>query len=183
MLFHIQRVSPATNLRIDFSNSSKGESGNGLFVEDGKLIGMPEAKEYRSIDMVPPFIGMFADRCCDEVSTAVTTKLFVCYVDLMQISLSYNRSPLWKEAKVKDLERRIKTFKQRAVSLYSSYQTSEFCTEKFHQLDHVGEDITRFGCLRYGDGGLYESSHRDIKKAYRSTSRKKNSTMKETLTA
>ena len=183
MLCHIEKSSPASNLRIDFSNSTKGSNGNGLYVEDGKLVGMLEAKDYRCIDMVSPFIGMFADRCCDEVSTAVTTELFVSYVEIMQISLSYNNCLLWNEEKVRDLERRIEAFKAKSVSLYGSHHVSELCTEKFHQLDHLGEDIRKFGGLRYGDSGLYESTHTDVKRAYRSSSRKKSSVMKETVDA
>ena len=182
MLEHIQRESPAKGLHIDFSRSGKGFNWNGIYVEDGKLMGMLESKDYRSLDMVSPFMGMCTDRCCDEVSGALTTRLFVRYVDLMQKALSYNTNPvIWNKHRLQELEQMIKLFKIEAVSLYSKYQASELCTEKFHQLDHIVEDIRKYGGIRYGDAGLYESAHTDIKCAYRSGSKRKSSAMKETV--
>ena len=53
-------------------------------------MGMLEAKDFRSVDMVSPFMGMFLDRCCDEASIAPTTNVFVQYVDVMKMALSYD---------------------------------------------------------------------------------------------
>ena len=183
MLAHIQRVSPAKDLRIDFSNA-KGSFGSGLYVEDGKLVGMLEAQDYKAIDKISPFIGMIADRCCDEVVTAPTTTLFVQYVDIMQISMSYNcNSGAWTEDRISELERKIEIFKKNALSLYGTYHASALCTEKFHQLDHICEDIRNMGGLRSGDAGLYEHEHTDIKRANRSGSRKNHTAMMETVSS
>ena len=184
ILSHIQSFSPAKGLRIDFSTSTTSYYGSGLYVDDGKLVGMLEGKDYKSIDMVSPFIGMVVDRCCDEVSSAPTTNLFVQYVNVMQMALSYNNHSMsWTEQKVKRLEDMIRTFKWNALSLYGSYHASMLCTEKFHQLDHIGEDICKMGGLRSGDAGLYEHEHTDIKRANRSGSRKKKTAMEETISS
>ena len=112
MLEDIQRESPAKGLRTDFSISGKGLNWNGIYVEDGKLMGMLESKNYRSLDMVSPFMGKFTDRCSDEVPSALTTRLFVRYVDLMQKALSYNTNPvIWNEYILQELELMIKLFK------------------------------------------------------------------------
>ena len=183
MLSHIQTTSPAKGLRIDFS-TSKGSYGSGLFVEDGKLVGMLEAHDFKVIDMVSPFIGMLVDRCCDEVVTAPTTTLFVQYVDIMQISMSYNyNSSAWTEDMICRLEKMIQLFKKNAVNLYGNHHASALCTEKFHQLDHICEDIRRMGGLKSGDAGLYEHEHTDIKRANRSGSRKSHTAMKETVSS
>ena len=182
MLSHIQETSPSTGLRIDFSSTSKGENGNGLYAKDGKLIGILEGKDYRSVDAVFPFIGMFTDRCCGEHSSALSTNLFVQYVELMQITTSSKESTQWSHAKIDDIERRIKRFKKDALQLYGDHHSSQLCTEKFHLLDHIGEDIRRLGGIRFGDAGLYEYAHTLVKKAYRSGSRRKKSAMDETVT-
>ena len=46
MMSHNQSDSTAKGLRIYFSTTGKGESGNGLYADDGKLIGMLEDKGY-----------------------------------------------------------------------------------------------------------------------------------------
>lgn len=184
MLSHIQTFSPAKGLRIDFSNSAKGSSGSGLYIEEGKLVGMLEAKDYKVIDKVSPFIGMLVDRCCDESETAPTTTLFVQYVDIMQMSMSYNRnSYIWTDERICKLKEMIELFKKNAVSLYGTYHASNLCTEKFHQLDHICEDIRNMGGLRSGDAGLYEHEHTDIKRANRSGSRKTHTAMIETVSS
>lgn len=184
MLAHIQTFSPAKGLRIDFSTSSKESFGSGLYVDDGKLVGMLEAKDYKVIDMVSPFIGMLVDRCCDEVTKAPTTNLFVMYVDIMQMAMSYNgNSMLWTEEMICKLERKIELFKENALCLYGKYHASKLRTEKFHQLDHICDDIRTMGGLRTGDAGIYEHEHTDIKRANRSGSRKNHTAMTETVSS
>ena len=181
MLSHIQRSSSAKGLRIDFSSTSKGDNGNGLYGKDGKLVGMLESKDYRSLDMVFPFVGMLCDRCCGEESSAPSTRLFVQYVDIMQSSMSYRGSQEWCNEKILELERMIIRFKRDAKTLYSDHQVSQLCTEKFHMLDHICEDIRRLGGIKFGDAGLYEYAHTLVKNAYRSGSKRRNSAMDETV--
>ena len=184
MLSHMQTFSPAKGLRIDFSTSSTKNYGSGLYGEDGKLIGMLEGKDYKAVDMVSPFIGMLVDRCCDEVRSAPTTNLFVQYTDIMQMALSYNNNSLsWTEERICKLENMIKKFKSNALTLYGAYQASTLCTEKFHQLDHICEDIRKLGGLRCSDAGLFEREHTDIKRANRSGSRKNHTAMEETVSS
>lgn len=181
MMSHIQSASPAKGLRIDFSTTGKGESGNGLYADDGKLIGMLEAKDYRSVDMVFPFVGMLVDRCCGEEATAVCTKLFVLYVEIMLTTMSYIGTYEWSEQKIQNLEVMIKTFKSNATELFASHQPSQLRTEKFHMLDHIVQDIRRMGGIVFADAGLYEYTHTLVKQAYRTGSRRRQTAMDETV--
>ena len=181
MLSHVQRSSPAKGFRVDFSASCKGESGNGLYGDDGKLIGMLEAKDYKSVDMIFPFIGMFSDRCCGESSIAPCTNLFVEYVDLMQMTMSYRGTKQWTRSKIETLEKMIEQFKNHATDLFGDHQRSRFRTEKFHALDHICQDIRRMGSIVSGDAGLYEHAHTLVKTAYRSGSKRRQSVMDETI--
>ena len=45
------------------------------------------------------------------------------------------------------------------------------------------EDIRKYGGIRYGNTGLYESAHTHIKCAYRSGSKRNSSATKETVAA
>lgn len=62
------------NLRIDFSNRSKGWKYNGFFTESG-IVGMLEAKEMKLVDMIFPIVAGFIDRMCGEDSTCPTTRI------------------------------------------------------------------------------------------------------------
>ena len=181
MLAHIEESSPSSGLRVDMSRSDKGDHGNGLFNSDGNLVGMLEAKDYRSLDMVSPFIGMFLDRCSDEVNEAPTTNLYVQYVELMQMALSHDNCTSWTEERIQLLEQRIIKFKDDARMLYQEFHPSGLCTEKMHMLDHIPFDLRRAGGLRYGDAGLYEYSHTLVKRAYKCGSKRKANAMDETL--
>lgn len=181
MLSHIQSTSPARSMRIDFSKRDKGMNGNGLYNAEGKLIGMLEANDYKSIDKVSPFMGMYFDRCSDETDEAPTTSVFVQYVDIMQMAMSYDTCTSWTESRIQEIERRIRKFKNDTRELYGKFHPSSLSTEKFHMLDHIAQDLRRSGGLRFGDAGLYEYSHTLVKKAYRSGSKRKANSMDETV--
>lgn len=127
---NIERQSREKDLHIDFSRSSKEEKWNGIYADEGKLMVLLGGKDYCALDMVSPFMGMFADRCCNETSTAVTTHLFVSYVDVMQISLFYNAYPtMWNEERLKKLQGKINLFKNQSVSLYAKHKASALRTK------------------------------------------------------
>ena len=183
MLSHIQRFSPVHGMRIDFSKGGSSGHEKGVYGPDGNLIGMLEGKNYRNLDIVFPFVGMFVDRLCDEVSTANSTKLFVHYIDMQQTCLSYKSatSVMWNEEEIIALKREICNFKKMARKLYGEFHASQLGTEKMHMLDHIPDDIRRLGGLRYCDAGLYEYSHTMVKSAHKATSRRRHSAMDETI--
>ena len=173
MLAHIQKTSPMNGLRVDFAGRDKGDYGNGLFNSEGNLMGMLEANDYRSLDMVSPFMGMLFDQCSDKMETAPTTGVFVEYVDIMQTALSYDNKTTWTMNRIHLMEKSIKKFKTDARTLYQDYHPSGLCTEKMHMLGHIPYDLKRAGGLRYGDSGLYEYSPTLLKKPIELDSKEK----------
>ena len=70
-------------LDLDFG-SADGRAGlNGVFEEDG-IVGMLEARDFRNIDQVSPFIGAILDRLCGETMSAPCTTVFTLFVDMVQ---------------------------------------------------------------------------------------------------
>ena len=184
MLAHIERSSYMKGLHTDFSNGGKGDVGNGLYNQKGELMGMLEARNYRSIDMVFPLIGMLVDRYSSGDESASVTRLYTIYVDIMQEALSYNNySHIWSEQWLVLLERNVKLFEIMSRNICSQFQACEFCTEKFHQLEHIIYDLKSLVGLRYGDAGLYEHARTFIKSAYRTGSKPNQFAMQETMTA
>ena len=181
MLRRIEAHSPAKGLHIDFSNDENHEQGNGLYRKDGRLAGMLEGKDYKCLDLVSPFMGMFVDRCCEERVLCPTTKFFTQHADLVANILCYNSNSTWNIKKIHQLEIDIKSFKEKALQLYGGYSVSELCTEKFHLLDHVVQNINRLGGISWGDAGVYEYSHTLVKSAYRCGSKRKASAMDDTM--
>jgi len=182
LLSRYELESAARGFHVDFSSKGKGLKDNGLFKTDG-LMGMLEAKDYRNVDQVSPFIGAFFDQCCGEIEDAPVTKVFTKYVDILRKSHRHGEDPAWTEKEVCELERRIKEFKEVAVRVFADYQPSGMGTLKFHLLDHIGDDIRRMGGLQFGDAGLYEHSHVYFKQQYRGTSKRSKTALEETLTA
>lgn len=176
LLAHMQISSQTSGLNLSFC---LGE--HSLYNDQGNLIGMLEGKHYKAIDAVSPFIGMFLDRSSDESITAPSTSIFVQYSDLTRSVLGYDKMPVWTTQKIAKLKEKIKKFKRDSVALYGSYQTSGFKTEKFHLLDHICDDIQRMGGIKTGDAGLYESTHTRVKAAYKASSKRKFTVMRDSM--
>ena len=81
MLRLIEQDSQIPDFHVDFSGKESGNRLNGLYKQDG-LTGMLEAKNYRSIDTVFPFIATYIDRCCGELDAPITS---ICtqYIDIL----------------------------------------------------------------------------------------------------
>ena len=173
----IQRDSPATAFKIDFSDAGKSGSYNGFFVKDG-LRGMLEAKDHRAVDQVMPFLAMFLDRFCGEV---VSTSIFTEYAEITMLMFRRNMDPGYNAREIGELQQRINRFKEKVKDAYGRYQSSEMGTPKFHMLDHVCYDIKRMGGLQFGDSSYFERAHVGLKERFCESSRRKSSTMDEVV--
>ena len=72
----LEKEYPATCLLVDFSKANNSTRLDGVFVEDG-VRGVLEAKDYKTVDMIFPFIAAFLDRACGEVSNGPVTSVSV----------------------------------------------------------------------------------------------------------
>ena len=74
----LEKEYPTTCLHVDFSKAKNSTRLDGLFVEDGVRC-MLEGKDYKTVDMIFPFIAAFIDRACGEVSNGPVTTVSVLY--------------------------------------------------------------------------------------------------------
>ena len=174
----IERDSPATAFKIDFSDAGKSVNFNGFFTKDG-LKGMLEAKDHRAVDQVMPFLAMFLDVHCGET---VSTSIFTKYAEITMLLFRRNMDPGWIARDIKDLKERIRKFKEEVKATYKDYQPSEMGTPKFHMLDHICYDIERMGGLQYGDASYFERAHISLKERFREGSKRKSSSTDEVVT-
>jgi len=181
------RESPYPGFRVDFAKGKSTDRLNGLFTRTG-ITGMLEARHMHHILQAMPFLAALRDRMCGEKASCATTKLWVQYAEICQIVCADEESNKTFESfsgltsvHVTALQQRITAFMEQAVELYGGIQASGMGTNKFHLLTHIPEDILRTGCLSVLDAAVFEASHKLVKHAYRATSRRRMSTVRETL--
>ena len=78
----LEKEYPTSCLHVEFSKAKTSTRLDGLFVED-RVRGMLEGKDYKTVDMIFPFIAAFIDRACGEVSNGPVTTVSVLYLDLV----------------------------------------------------------------------------------------------------
>lgn len=61
-------------------------------------MGILEAKNYGTTDMVSLFMAAIVDRCCINVDTVSVTDSYTPYVDLVDFSFRRRKVPCWTEA-------------------------------------------------------------------------------------
>ena len=142
---------------------------------------MLEAKDYQALDMYFSFIGAYIDRCCGEVKSSPTKRIFTQYSELVMLVYRRRMKVGLTEEHLKELSGRIIRFKSDAVELYEPYQPSGMGTLKFHHLDHVVDDIRNMGGIESLDAGLYEHSHTKGKRCYSRTSKRRTTAMAESM--
>ena len=77
-----QKESYVKDMQFNYTSTEKGNRVNGIFTNDG-LRGMLEAKNYKAIDMVFPFVAAFIDRCSGDEESHPVTKVCSRYTELM----------------------------------------------------------------------------------------------------
>ena len=173
----IQRDSPATAFKIDFSDAGKSGSCNGFFVKDG-LQGMLEAKDHRAVDQIMSFLAMFLDRYCRKI---VSTSIFTECNEITILMFGITMDPGCNGREIGDLQERIEKLKEEVKNAYGQYQSSEMGTPKFHMLDHVCYDIKRMAGLQFGDLSYFERAHVGLKECFCESLRRKSSCMHEVV--
>ena len=187
LLSWCDKYSREARFRLDFSKQKSQRGLDGFFTNDG-IIGMLEAKDLYGILQIMPFFGAVGDRFCGQQRHCPTVSLFVLYANIAFRILEVDPTGRnghqvhgMTEANVRTLAQDITRFKTLALSLYQAFQASGMCTNKFHLLSHVPEDIRRSGTLSVFDASAFEASHKLSKDAFRATSRRRTSATQETV--
>ena len=165
---------------VNFSESSKESSMNGLFTSQG-IKGFLEARNYRDVEKVLPFLGTIVDDELGYRGDVPLSTLFTQYVDILLAVFRVQRLEWWSEEEMKQFQLRLGRFKMKAVDVLGRYHGKSLCTEKFHMLDHLSEDIKRTGSVHTMSAGLYEHSHVSFKNNYRSTSKRREEALQSSV--
>ena len=168
-----------SNLHVDFSVKEASTTLNGLFLETG-VKGMLEGKDYKQLDYVFPFVMAFVDRITGMIDNG-QTKVHTMYSDLLyQLYHNIERNGLNPQT-ADSLEQHIALFKQTCKDIFEKHVNRGLFTLKFHLLDHLVEDLRKYGTLDFLDAGPYENYNATIKGFYKLTSKRKQTAFQETI--
>lgn len=151
---------------VDFAKTEAASTLTDLFMSDDWK-GMLEEKDYLYVDLGFPFVSAFTDRCLGRNESHEQTTAHTKYTDLMK-SVRFPENdgsggPV-TGALVDDLATEIKKL---VVKTFVDHTEKGLFTLKFHLLDHLAEDITRFGSLPSLDATAFEHLNITIRKSYR----------------
>ena len=173
------RQSPMIEFRVSHKSNESTEALNGLFRKKG-LASMLEARHYAQVLQVMPFLGATCDRLCSEEGT--TTGMCVDYVEMVyKMTRVKKETRSFSKADIAELRATVNKFTDDVQKLYQGFQKSDMALPKMHALLHVADDIAEGGSLAHYRADAYESSHKKMKAAYQSGSRRGDAGQMEAL--
>ena len=142
---------------------------------------MLEAKDFRALAMVFPFIGAHIDGRCSEASSAPITSVYTQCSDLLNFIRRDHLPPDWSETDLQALQHSSIAFKSLVFQIFHPFHPTQLAFLKFHLLDHLVEDLLSRGSIQHMDVGVYENSHLIFKSQYKRTFRRRSTAMQDTI--
>ena len=158
-------------VRLDFSKKECSSQLNGIYTSTG-LRGMLEGKDYRNLDYFFPFVYAYVDGWLGNHDTAPLTSIHTKYTDIMQQLYSDNHGFGWNDQALVEFNDTLHHFKTDMTSLFQVFCPTDMGTLKYHLLDHIIDDLSKFGSIRLLSASPYEHFNLQIKAAYASTSKR-----------
>ena len=175
----IEADSGLPDLHVDFSSKDASSRLNGIFLTTG-VRGMLEGKDFRKLDTVFPFVASFVDTVTGSDSGAITN-VHTQYTEIIRDLEMIDKTTGVTKVILGVLSSKIESFKRQTVQLFEPYVDTGLFTLKFHLLDHLVEDLSKFTSLDFLNAGPYEYYNTKIKQSYRKTSKRKATAMDETV--
>ena len=171
LLRFFQANSTLPGIRVDFSKNECTSQLNGIYTSTG-LRGMLEGKDYKNLDSLFPFLYGYVDRWLGNAEDCHLTKLHTEYTDLQQSVMTDNHGYGWTDKDIQNLRSSISDFKKHMVSSFQDSFPTDLGTLKFHLLDHLPDDLSRFGSTKVLSASPFEHFNLLVKRAYASTSKR-----------
>ena len=179
ILSRMQVESYVPDFRVDFSSKESSTDLNGLYTNDG-LVGMLEAKNFKCLDTIFPFVCAFIDRVCQE-GWGPLTSIYSIYNDVIAYTFDRDSSNPWKQENVEWIRFLIFKLKKLMVAEFGYSHPSNLNTVKFHMLGHLPEDICNIGDIRMADVQFFENRHLTFKEECKRTSRRADNVQAHTI--
>ena len=168
----------SASIHIDFSTKEESSRLNGIFLDSG-MRGMLEGKDYRNLDYFFPFVAAFVDRITGCVTNGITT-VHTMYSNLLEMIFTDVEDHGMNDRKAHDMDALVMDLKRECKDVFAEHVQKGLYTLKFHLLDHLAEDMARYGSLEFLNSGPYEFFNTVVKKHYRDTSKRKKTAIEET---
>ena len=179
LLRAFEKSDTISSLHIDFSTKDNTCRLNGILLEAG-VRGMLEGKDYRNLDFVFPFVAAYVDKISGCTSNGLTL-VHTMYSDLLTVLLDDVERDGVNDDSIRAISKRIASFKKECVKCFSPYVSNGLFTLKFHLLDHLTDDLKRYGSLSFLSAGPYEYFNTIVEKHYRTTSKRTSTALSETI--
>lgn len=179
-LAEFQKYYVMPGVKVDFSKHEGSSQLNGIFVQDG-LRGMLEGKDYRTLDMSFPFIFGYVGTWLGYYEDASLTRVHVMYTDLVNRVMSDNNSNGWSTEDLEELRSTVLLFKKQVWALFGPHCDRGLNTLKFHLLDHLVDDLQRFGTIRVLSASPYEQFNLIVKQSYSGTLKRLHTRERDTI--
>jgi hypothetical protein len=177
-VFQDEYITSAT--RVDFSKKEASSQLNGIYTSAG-VRGMLEGKDHKNLDAFFPFVFSYVDVWLGYENKAPLTMVYTMYVDIVNKLTTDNFGNGWTADDRKTLRDSIHVFKKLVSSVFRPHFENSILTLKFHLLDHVVDDLERFGSIKVLSASPFEHFNLNIKQAYAKTSRRYLTRSRETF--
>lgn len=137
------RNAGTTGLHVDFSSKGRAMQLIGYLHYGGNL-GILERKDYLAEDIIFTITGAYINRETWFRNGANMTGFLCMYSNIVSKIVSRNYGRGCTVAELETLRKNVCAFKHQVLNMFLLACTSGLCILKFHILDHLIEDISKF---------------------------------------
>lgn len=143
----LQEAFPGVRATNRFSKQKVSCMVSEFFTTTG-VEGILGGKDFSALEMVFPLISAFLDRATGYETQPVLTEINTLYSDIVNILLHSVSNMYMLILKSFPVKEKYVTFKQMRKYLFQKLHDLNLFTLKCHPLDHVVEEVNRFGRLQ-----------------------------------
>lgn len=138
-----------------FSSYDISNDLNGSFTSEG-ICCMLKAKIHILVDLVFPFIATLIERVGGD-RDSMPSFISILYIEIVTWVMERPSKLPWTQKQVSQLENVTHNFRGCIASHFGKYQPSGFCTESFHAMCHLRDEIRLCGSITMLEVGLYDN--------------------------
>ena len=179
-LSQYEREYGVPSLYVDFKKKGNTNSLDGLYLEKG-MKGMLQGRNFKHLDYVFPMVCSTIDTILNKGDKCLLTEVNTSYTELCTKVVHDFPITGCNDEDINELEKEIIVFKRKCVQLFEPTCETGLITLKFHLLDHLCDNLRKFGTVKIINGAKYEQFNLQVKESYRLTSRRRGTATKETV--
>ena len=179
-LSQYEREYGVPSLYVDFKKKGNTNCLDGLYMEKG-MKGMLQGRNFKHLDYVFPLVSSTIDTILNKGNKCLLTEVNTLYTEISTKVVHEFAMTGCNDEDINELEENIIVFKRKCVQLFERTCETGLITLKFHLLDHLCDNLRKFGTIKIINGAKYEQFNLQVKESYRLTSKRRGTATKETV--